>query len=155
MSRSASRVFSVRYSCTNPRIALSRTMTTIVTASVHSPSSADMPVAASRISTIVSRNCDRKIRTGPGGLTCTRVLLPDSFLRSSACTVVSPFITSPHKNRSDVSCAELDRNRRGSVLSGFSISEQECRLCLAFFREMWYNLNNTKREQKKMQRSFS
>ena len=90
--RRDSSVCSVRYSCKKPRMALSRTMRMMVTASVISPRKADTPVAASRISTITSRNCPRNIRRGWSFAAAASSFSPSCFRRSRAALVVRPFI---------------------------------------------------------------
>ena len=90
--RSDSSVCSVRYSCKKPRIALSRTMRIMVTASVISPRNAEMPVAASRINTITSRNCPRNMRRGRRFAVAASSFSPSCFSRSRAVLVVRPFM---------------------------------------------------------------
>ena len=90
--RRDSSVCSVRYSCKKPRIALSRTMRIMVTASVISPRNAEMPVAASRINTITSRNCPRNMRRGRRFAAAASSFSPSCFSRSRAALVVRPFM---------------------------------------------------------------
>ena len=60
-SFSASSVFSVRYSCRKPMVAFISTMIIMVMASVPSPISTEMSVAAARIRIIRSLNCEKNM----------------------------------------------------------------------------------------------
>ena len=89
---SVSSVFSVLYSCTNPRTALRNTIRIIVTASHTSPSSTDITVAHRRIITIMSLNCPKNIFIAPADFLLSNTFLPSSLSRFSAFVLVSPSI---------------------------------------------------------------
>ena len=93
MERRASSVFSVRYSCTKPSMALRRTMRIIVTASDISPRSTDITVAPRSIITITSLNCPRNILMGPVLLLSPRVFSPCAFSLSAASFSVRPIFS--------------------------------------------------------------
>ena len=90
ISFKVSRVFSVRYSCTNPNIALRITMAMMVSASVISPISTDKMVEISRIITIRSRNCPKKIFSGPLFFLADKVFSPASSSLFCASLEVRP-----------------------------------------------------------------